>query len=205
MCVNANTSIFSFIFSIVSSIILILYGNKKYYKENIATGLFLIYVGFMQLFEYLMWIDIDNKKKYNRLGTIFGSIFNYSQPTVLFFLNTIISNKHNLLLLILNGIYYIYFLISLNNFFTNEIMQTNVVNNHLLWKWLTYFDFRFYALIFTINIFTLYTFNYALLFFLIGFITLIVSARFFKENVGEIWCFFASYILIIICCLTYFI
>ena len=82
--------------------ILIFYGNKKYYKENIATGLFLIYVGFMQLFEYLIWIDIDNKKSYNKIGTIFGSIFNFSQPTALFVFNTIISNKHNLLLLILN-------------------------------------------------------------------------------------------------------
>ena len=205
MCVNANTSLFSFIFSIITSIILIFYGNKKYYKENIATGLFLIYVGFMQLFEYLMWIDIDNKKSYNKIGTIFGSIFNYSQPTALFVFNTIISNKHNLLLLILNSIYYIYFLISLNKFFTNEIMITNVVNNHLLWKWFDYFDFRYYAPMFTINIFTLYTLKYALLVFFIAFITLIISARFFKEHIGELWCFFAAYIPIIICCLTYFI
>jgi len=205
MCINANASLFSFIFSIITSIILIFYGNKKYYKENIATGLFLIYVGFMQLFEYLMWIDIDNKKSYNKIGTIFGSIFNHSQPTALFVFNTLISNKYNLLLLMLNSIYYIYFLISLNKFFTNEIMITKIVNNHLLWKWLDYFYFKFYAPMFTINIFTLYTINYALLFFFIGFISLIILNNFFKKHIGELWCFFCSYIPIIICCLTYFI
>ena len=84
-------------------------------------------------------------------------------------------------------------------------MITNVVNNHLLWKWFNYFNFSYYAPMFTINIFTLYTLNYALLFFFIGFIILIISAGFFKEHVGELWCFFAAYIPIIICCLTYFI
>ena len=173
--------------------------------RNIATGLFLIYIGFIQLFEYLIWIDINNKKKYNKLGTIFGSIFNHSQPTALFVINTLVSNKHNLLLLMLNSIYYFYFLISLNKFFMNELMITKVVNNHLLWKWLDYFDFRFYAPMFTINIFTLYTFKYALLSFLIGFVILIISANFFKKHIGELWCFFGAYIPIIICCLTYFI
>jgi hypothetical protein len=68
-----------------------------------------------------------------------------------------------------------------------------------------YFDFRYYAPILTINIFTTYIFNYALLFYLIVFIILIISAKFFKEHIGELWCFFSSYIPIIICCFTYFI
>ena len=76
MCINANASLSTFIFSIIGSIILIFFGNKKYHKENLLTGLLFIYVAFMQIFEYFMWIDLDDKKGYNKIATILAPLFN---------------------------------------------------------------------------------------------------------------------------------
>jgi len=51
MCISSKASFFTFIFSIFSSIILILYGNKKFKNDNLIVGLIMIYVAFMQIFE----------------------------------------------------------------------------------------------------------------------------------------------------------
>ena len=40
MCFNYKISLLTFIIGIISSLCLIIYGNKKYYKENIVTGIF---------------------------------------------------------------------------------------------------------------------------------------------------------------------
>ena len=64
MCISKNASITSFLIGIIGSIILYYLGNKKYNNENKIYGLFLFYVIIMQLFDYIFWIDQDNKKKF---------------------------------------------------------------------------------------------------------------------------------------------
>ena len=52
MCFSEKSSILTFIIGIISSILLIYYGSKKYAKENLIEDLFLFFTSFMQFFDY---------------------------------------------------------------------------------------------------------------------------------------------------------
>lgn len=203
MCINANTSLSTFVFSIIGSLVLIFLGNKKYKKENLLFGILFIYVALMQILEYFMWIDLNGKKGTNKIATSLGPFFNYTQPTIVFLVKSLIFGKHNIFISLINLIYYIYVIIRYNTFLTSEKLITTVINNHLHWRWTDYFSFYFYSLIFTINIFAFILFKYALMIFLFIFGTLYVSSVYFKEHIGEFWCFFTAYIPILICVFTY--
>jgi len=111
MCFSEKSSILTFIIGIISSILLIFYGNKKYSKENLITGLFFIFVSFMQFFDYLIWSDIDNKDGINHYSTLLAPLFNYTQPNVLYILCESIYKKYNIFYFLLNLIYFIYVMI----------------------------------------------------------------------------------------------
>lgn len=53
MCFSEKLSFVTLVAGIVTSILLIYYGNEQYKKENLITGIFLIFVICMQLFEYI--------------------------------------------------------------------------------------------------------------------------------------------------------
>lgn len=81
MCISSKASIFTFIFSIISSIILIFYGNKKFKDENLISGLLMIYIAFMQIFDYFIWIYLNNEKGYNKIASQLAAFFNYTPTT----------------------------------------------------------------------------------------------------------------------------
>jgi hypothetical protein len=70
MCFNAPTSFLTFIIGIVSSLILINYGNKKFYLENHIFGIFNIFISFIQLMDFCFWIDLNNKMGLNNIKDI---------------------------------------------------------------------------------------------------------------------------------------
>ena len=77
MCINAEVSISAFIFCSITCIYL--YMRNKMNDRWIA--IFFGYIGIMQLFEYLMWID-QECSGLNQLATDLGFIHNILQPVL---------------------------------------------------------------------------------------------------------------------------
>lgn len=207
MCFSSESSLFTFITGIISSLLLIYYGNKKYNKENISFGLFFIFVIFMQLFDYLFWNDLDNKKKINEKITLIAPIFNWTQPLFLFVVKSFLYKTFNLSIFsILNFIYLLNICINYYNFITNEKkFITKVKENHLSWRWKKYLNAIFYSIISIFNVFYLTNFKYSLFIFILGTLSLILSNYFFNYHAGEIWCFFVVVIPLIMIPISYLI
>lgn len=206
MCFSSKSSLYTLIIGIVSSILLIYYGNTKYTKENLIGGIFVIFVSIMQFFDYLFWNDLDNKKGTNKIGTLFAPLFNHLQPTFLYYLLCTIYNKFNILYFMLNLLYFIYVIIKYVQFISNSNnLITNVKYGHLYWKWKLNFNYIFYLLIFIFNIFIYIPLNYALLFFIICFSLLFISNKFYYNNMGETWCYFSAYSPLFLLLFSYFI
>jgi hypothetical protein len=206
MCYSKNSSLVSFIIGILSSILLIFYGNKKYVKENLIVGLFLIFVSFMQFFDYFIWLDINNKKGLNYISTLIAPLFNHSQPSMLYILSETIYKKNNIYYLLLNLIYFIYVIIKYIQFISNNNnLITSKKYGHLYWKWKNNFNYYFYFFIFIFNIFTYIPLFYGIMFFLLGLFTLIISIKYFRKNIGELWCYLIAFTPLIILFISYII
>ena len=214
MCFNYKVSLLTFTIGTLFSIILIKYGNKRYKSENIISGIFLIFISLIQFMDFLLWIDIKNNLGINYVTTIIGPILNIGQPLILFLIkyvyykpNLFEFNNFNLPVAAANMLYLIYFIIIYIKFLSNERLITGVRNSngHLNWPWIKYSNPWFYLVLFAINIFYLFNFNYALTLFIVTYFFLFVSIMFFNKSAGEIWCFFGSFIPLIMLCLSYYI
>lgn len=206
MCISSKASIFTFFFSIISSIILILFGNIKFKLENTIIGLVMIYVAFMQIFEYFIWIDLDNKKGYNKKASQLGALFNYTQPTILYIFSNIFMKKNNIYINLLNLLYFIYFITKYYDFLNSKEVVTHVNNKHLNWNWIKYFNFYFYALTLIINLCYFFTnIKYLIILFIIIIGTFMFSYIKFNQNTSELWCYIVAYFPLILCGITYLI
>lgn len=199
MCFSAKSSLSAFFLGIISSILLIYFGNKKYNKENTAFGIYFIYVSFMQLFDYLFWNDLDNKNKINEKVTLIAPLFIFYQPLVLFIIKSIIfKNIKFSLFSIINFFYIISVYIDYTKFLKNEKNKiTNVKHNHLHWPWKKYQNLYFYFILLLLNVFYLTNFKYSFLIFLLGTFFILISNFYFNYSIGEVWCFFVVLIPLI--------
>ena len=159
MCFNYKVSLLTCLFGIIFSILLIKYGNKKYKLENKVTGIFFIFISLIQFMDFLFWIDIKNNFGINKITTIIGPILNVGQPLILYLIkyfyynpNILILKNYNLLVAILNLLYFIYFIKFYITFLLNSNLITSTKNNHLSWPWISYTNPFFYLVLFAINI-----------------------------------------------------
>jgi len=198
MCFNYKISLFTFSIGIIFSILLINYGNIKYKTENKIFGIFLIFISFIQFMDFLFWIDIKNEFGINKITTILGPILNVCQPTILYLIKYYFYKSDIFSpVALLNLLYFIYFILMYKQFLSKEKLVTTTKNNHLSWPWIKYSNPYLYLILFGINIFYLSNFKYALIFFLITYLLLFLSVRFFYYNAGELWCFFGAFIPLI--------
>lgn len=209
MCFSAKQSLTTFLIGTISSILLIYYGNPIFKKENITFGIFLIFISSIQLMDFFFWIDLHNIIGINKIFTIIGPLLNIGQPIILWaiklwYFKPDIWNSGNLPVTILNGVYL--FILFFNYVKYIREKQNNLVTTvkygHLTWPWIKYSTIKnsnsyFYFILSAINIFYLTDFGYSLYFFLIFSLFLYLSMEFFKYNVGELWCFFGSFIPLI--------
>jgi len=201
MCFNAEASITTFILGLTGCILLIKYPDPKFINQNITSGIFLISISMIQLMDFLLWIDIDNKLGINKVTTTFGPILNICSPLFVYIIKyiyykpNILSMKNmNLPVMIINLIYLLLFIKSYKNFLNKGDLITKIENGHLKWPWLNYSNGVFYIILLAINIFYLYDFKYASLIFSITYIFLLISYKFFNYSKGELWCFFGAFI-----------
>lgn len=210
MCFNAQISLLTFILGLIGSIALIRYGNAEYIMENNIYGIFLIFIVGIQLMDFLFWIDLKNTIGINKLATIIGPLFNVAQPIILYIIKVIflkpnILSGFNLPVAILNIAYFINIIYNYILFISNGVLHTSTSHGHLAWPWLKYFNPYFYLILFAINIFYLSNFKYALALFSIIYFLLYLSYKYFKYNMGELWCFFGSFVPIIMLLVSHFL
>lgn len=205
MCFNYKVSLITFIIGFILSILLIKYGNIKYSSENKTFGIFFIFISLIQFMDFLFWIDIKNDLGLNKIVTILGPLLNVCQPVILYLIkyfyykpNILTLENFNLPVALLNISYFIYFIIIYTNFLSTNGLITSTKNNHLSWPWISYFNSFYYLILFGINIFYLTNFRYSLILFIITYFFLVISAKYFYYNIGELWCFFGAFIPLII-------
>jgi hypothetical protein len=212
MCFNYKVSLLTFTIGIISCVLLLQNSNIKYNLENKVTGVFFIFISLIQFMDFLFWIDIKNHIGINKITTILGPILNVGQPIILYLVkyfyykpDILTFRNFNLPVAILNLLYFIYFITIYINFLSNEKLVTSTEKNHLKWPWIKYTNPYFYVILLSINIFYLFTFKYALTFFIITYSFLYISFKYFNYNVGELWCFFGSFIPLIMFFSTFYI
>ena len=205
MCFSQESSIITFIIGILGSYSLYLYGtkNRLFSQENKIVGLYFFFVSFMQLFDFMIWTDITNKSgKYRYLNKIAGylaPLFNHLQPTILYLLETIFYKKWSSISGLINLLYFGYVGKTYNDYLKNpKNIITKVYDNHLYWNWKNYFNYIWYFIVLIYNIFYYFPLFYGTIFLIFGAITLLISSKFFNFNVGELWCYFACFIPIMI-------
>lgn len=208
MCFSAESSLGTFIVGLIGSYLLFHYGNKNYKKENQIYSLFLVYVIFMQLFDFIFWMNPHNQYNLNRIFTYIAPFFNLSQPLLLYILK-IVYNQPKLngfmdyFVLIVNMIYAVIFLIGYSNFINHsKPLLTLETDGHLKWEWLKYTNVLYFV-VFTINIFYTSKMKYSIMATLVIFVSLFLSSKLNTKFTGEIWCFIASVGSLIILGLSY--
>jgi hypothetical protein len=204
--------LFTFTLGTIFSILLINYGNKKYALENKIAGIFLIFISAIQFMDFLFWIDLKNQIGINKIATTLGPILNVCQPTILYLIkyyylrpDVSVMQNFNLPIAILNLLYFIFFIKNYSKFLTNEKLVTGTENGHLKWPWIKYSNPSFYLILFALNMFYLFNFKYALVFFVVTYFFLFISVKYFYYNSGELWCFFGSFIPLIMYFLSFYI
>jgi len=213
MCFSAKASILTFAIGVIGSILLMKYGNTKFKKENIVSGIFLLFIAGIQLMDFFFWIDLKNKLGINKITTIIGPLFNIGQPVILYLVKLlyfkpkdIFSMKNfNLPIFILNMLYFVNLMISYTKFLSTSSLITGTNHGHLEWPWIKYANPWAYLILLAINIFYLMDFNYSLVLFLITYLFFVLSMIFFSYNPSELWCFFGAFIPLLMLVASYLI
>jgi len=184
------------------SILLIKYGNPSYKSDNRVFGIMLLFISAIQLMDFTFWMDLKNSMGLNKLATIIGPLLNVGQPTIFYIIkllyftpNVLSAANFNWQVMVLNVLYALYLLSMYFRFITTETqLTTSTSHGHLDWPWLKYANPYFYLILFAVNIFYLTDFNYSLGMFIITYFFLYLSYKWFPYNMGELWCFFGSFI-----------
>ena len=199
MCYTLEDSRNSYILNFICSIILIYLAQSK--KEYLVIGYFLLFVGQMQLFDYLFW-KYPPPSYINTLSTKLGIVFNNIQPIILLLLLHYYNVQLSSLSIVITLIYVLY-----GGIYTLDallrINHTNTRNNIMYWEWqhlkgnrITYalFILSFVCLSLNFNNMSLRILSIVSILF-----TLYIGN---KQNImdistGRMWCYFASFVPLI--------
>lgn len=200
MCFNSQVSLLTFSLGTIFS--LALYKLKYPDKQNQAFGIFFIFISLIQFMDFIFWIDLNNTFQLNKFMTILGPILNVCQPIILYLIKYYIYKpnifkSYDFSVLVLNMLYIMYFISAYIKFIKDGQIITRVVDGHLSWPWLKYSSPFFYLLMLTINIYYLSDFKYSSIIFLVIGFFLYISAKYFNKHIGELWCFFGSFLPLI--------
>jgi hypothetical protein len=212
MCFSAKASFITFLMGTIFSILLIKYGNPTYKSENRVFGLMLLFISAIQLMDLTFWLDLKNTLGLNKLATIIGPLLNVGQPTILYLIKLLyfkpkvdvwsVANFDSSVMW-LNILYALYLLSMYVRFIITDKLVTTTSHGHLDWPWLKYANPYYYLILFAINIFYLTNFNYSLAIFIVTYSMLYLSKKMFLYNIGELWCFFGSFIPVIMLAVSY--
>lgn len=188
------------------SCILLFYSNSSVSNnsDHKIIALFLLFVGQMQLFDYIFWTNPECNIM-NKIGTKLAIIFNHLQPIVFIYLQKMYGYQESVINIWMKRIYVtiivIYSIYALYQVkCTGRSKKTNIV----VWKWNYLPGSMVIYLLFTIFLISVSshfkTKFYRLLSMIVILTTLI--AGFFKpvlnESAGRLWCYYAAFTPLII-------
>jgi len=203
MCWNENVSLNTFLFSSFV-LVLIIYNNSfTQYKiqefNNIWIYLFFASFIFMQLIEFFIWRNIDNKF-YNNIFSISATLLLLVQPIA----SIMILKNKQLRYLLLSSYLFLIIPYSIYKFFTKRIYSVISESGHLRWNffgtnpmiWIVWLFFFLFSLIYEKKIHWV----------LFGLITLFIAFINYKNDnsIWSMWCwgvnsvmiYYAAYLLI---------
>jgi hypothetical protein len=199
MCYTATDSLMAYFINFISSVILYNLSEDIEYK---VISLFLLFVGQMQLFDYLFWKNQECNEN-NKLTTQMAIIFNHLQPIVLFLLQYYYGFRQTALATIII-ILYGFYSIDYTTQALREVECTLPDNNKMDWKWNRLNNATLYYSLF-LGYLVIAGFNFTekstqILFALISSITFIVATKtpILNYSVGRIWCYYASLMPVLI-------
>lgn len=193
MCFNKKLSLMSFLFGIISSIILITYGNQYNINVNMVIGCFYIYISLVQLSEFLMWSDIKCESGLNKVASNIMPVMVYLQPVVYhIILNIFIYDKSNNLINnnVLHIINILYALLVFSRYNELESSCTTInEDNHLTWDF-TQYDVRIsYNIMIILNSIN-YIHQTNIQIHLVWIYLMFIFSYFYTtKNLAELWCF----------------
>jgi hypothetical protein len=221
MCYTLNTSINTFIINIVFCFILYVYANIKQNIQLKIISLFFLYVGVMQFWDILFWINDENTET-NKYATKMAMIWNHFEPIVLFFLILFYLHKIPNVSLITIIIYSV-LMIGYTAYNWNKVKKTSVyirelrdckdsnknkedtecktreTKNSLFWEWnymegsmSFYTIFLITLLVLSYKNFSGWIRNLSLFYILFTFFFSLYKYK-IDKGVGRFWCYFASY------------
>jgi hypothetical protein len=196
MCISATVSLETFAISIISSIVLIYYGERRFTRENLVIGTFFIYVSFMQLLEFIMWSDIDGKKGWNQIATMITPIYVYIQPFVLYYIEVAVYGWGAQWKLVgcAAVLYLALTLLQYREFVKGGVLVTDKCGGETLhWKWIPHFNILLYFFVFIYAIFAFFPLSISLLFFIVGVICLSVSILKYQGSSSSFFCFISAF------------
>lgn len=190
MCWSLQVSLLSFLIGTIVGTVL--YQRGKPYDRTIA--LLIYFYSFMQLWEAVMWLSINNNKStLNITATRLAYITLWSHVFAIGLGIYLETNKNDKLSLYLGSALLAYGFVSLIlkwRSFT-ESRPTSTSNGHLVWG----FDPTFYMVVFISAILVIlfrtklkYTWP-ALIFFIVSYVYSYISNR---EAIGSYWCWTAA-------------
>jgi hypothetical protein len=190
----------TFIISILSSVIIIYYGEPRWKTENLIIGLFFIYVAILQLLEWMMWFDIDGKIGINRVATLITPIYVYVQPLVLYNIQLLIYGFIGAWWWwIIESLYLIVTILQYRKFVKGDLVVTKCGTSGTLdWQWIRHYNIVLYFGVFIFAIFSFMPVNFALLCFIVGLIFLLLSIAKYGGHGSSFFCFVSAFTPIVI-------
>ena len=195
MCITSFDSLLVYVVNIISTYLLYNFGGTDDAK---VSALFLLFVGQMQILDYIFW-NTDKCSTLNKITTKIAILFNHFQPLLLYYLLQYYGMTMNRLSTILKSVYIyaatIYSILALYKVSCTGISEKTGI---IYWEWnFMPFNTLFYSLFMIFMISTVQNFNdkkysYFLTFLIIS--TYIVGhfKPILNETTGRIWCYYAA-------------
>lgn len=195
MCITSFDSLLVYGVNIVSTYLLYYFGGTEDAK---VSALFLLFVGQMQIFDYIFW-NSDKCSPLNKITTKIAILFNHFQPILLFYLMQYYGMTMSRLSSFLKSIYIyaatIYSILALYKVKCTGISEKTGI---IYWEWnFMPYNKLFYLLFIIFMISTVHNFNdkkysYFLTFLLVSTYIIGHFKPILNETTGRIWCYYAA-------------
>ena len=205
MCYTPEISIQAFIINVISSFLLFFLTSSKTLK---IIALYFFYLGWMQLFDYLLWV-YPKPDPINAATTKLAMIISYLQPVVYLMIASIITNKMHMLSSIVVLIYTMYaipYAVDIYDSVQFTSPKGTPPRQTLVWDWLQWDGpistaYVMASLIITYQYLQGSIRNWMLVFIIVSFL----FARFkysVNQSIGRFWCYFGSFVPLLTLLLT---
>ena len=205
MCYSEKSSIVSFSFGVIGSLLCVSLGTVS----DKIIGFFMLFVSLMQGIEYLLWRHqiCDN---YNKMISVLGMALNHLQPVVLGLLvilfNSTLSQSKLGWIYSFMAIYLVVIIPYSLEFLKDPKLYCTIKNKetgHLLWNWnnMKYHPFVYIVFLITFCAFFLLglpKLQYGIRSSLVAVISYSTSLYFYPQKyTGAIWCYYVVFLPII--------